>query len=75
MVERWMKIDSAWRRGEYLPPIELYKIGDVYFVVDGNHRVSVAHVQGQEYIDAEVTEIDLPMTATLEMKIVEACSP
>jgi hypothetical protein len=70
--ERWVKIDRAWRAGEHLPPIELYKISGVYFVVDGNHRVSVAHAQGQEYIDAQVTEIDLPMTATLEMKIVKA---
>lgn len=73
-LERWMKIDRAWRAGEHLPPIELYKISDVYFVVDGNHRVSVAHVQGQEFIDAQVTEIDLPMTATLETKIVNASS-
>jgi len=72
--KRWMKIDRAWRRGEFLPPVELYKIGAVYFVVDGNHRISVAHVQGQEYIDAQITEIDLPMTATLETKIVQLCS-
>jgi hypothetical protein len=70
LSDRWMKIDRAWHRGESLPPVELYKIGDCYFVVDGNHRVSVAHAQGQEYIDAEVTEIDTPMTATLETKIV-----
>jgi hypothetical protein len=73
-LERWMRIDRAWRAGEHLPPIELYKIGEVYFVVDGNHRVSVAHVVGQEYIDAAVTEIDTPMTATLETKIVELSS-
>ncbi len=73
-LERWMRIDRAWRNGEYLPPVELYKVGEVYYVVDGNHRVSVAHVQGQEFIDAAVTEIDTPMTETLETKIVELCS-
>nr|MBA3413834.1 transcriptional regulator [Chloroflexia bacterium] len=39
-----------------LPPIQLYKVGDVYFVKDGNHRVSVAREKGQEFIDAEVIE-------------------
>ncbi len=54
--ERWKRIDQMMRRGE-IPPISLFKIGDAYFVNDGNHRVSVAHQQGIEMIDAEVTEI------------------
>ncbi|MGI8910209.1 MAG: chromosome partitioning protein ParB [Rubrobacteraceae bacterium] len=54
--ERWKRIDQMMRRGE-IPPISLYKIGDAYFVNDGNHRVSVAHQQGIEMIDAEVTEL------------------
>ena len=54
--ERWKRIDQMMRRGE-IPPISLFKIGDAYFVNDGNHRVSVARQQGIEMIDAEVTEI------------------
>jgi hypothetical protein len=54
---RWKKIDQAMRRAEELPPVSLYKIGDAYFVQDGNHRVSVARQQGIEMIDAEVTEL------------------
>jgi hypothetical protein len=54
--ERWKRIDRAFHRGEELPPVSLYNIGDSYFVADGNHRVSVARYQGVEWIDAEVTE-------------------
>ncbi len=54
---RWKKIDELMHRAEELPPVSLYKIGDAYFVQDGNHRVSVAHQQGVEMIDAEVTEL------------------
>ncbi len=54
---RWKKIDQAMHRAEELPPVSLYKIGDAYFVRDGNHRVSVAHQQGIEMIDAEVVEL------------------
>ena len=55
--EKWKRIDRAFHRGEELPPVVLYKIGDAYFVEDGNHRVSVARYQGVEWIDAEVTEL------------------
>ena len=54
--ERWKRIDRAFHRGEELPPVSLYKVGDSYFVADGNHRVSVVRYQGVEWIDAEVTE-------------------
>lgn len=54
--ERWKKIDRLMQRSEELPPVSLYKISDVYFVGDGNHRVSVARQQGIEMIDAEVVE-------------------
>jgi hypothetical protein len=53
---RWKRVDGALRRGVELPAVSLYKIGDAYFVEDGNHRVSVARYQGVEMIDAEVTE-------------------
>jgi hypothetical protein len=56
MAERWKRVDRAFHRGVELPPVRLYKLGDAYFVEDGNHRVSVARYQGVEWIDAEVTE-------------------
>ena len=54
---RWRRIDEIMDRGEELPPVSLYKIGDVYFVQDGNHRVSVARQRGVEMLDAEVIEL------------------
>jgi hypothetical protein len=54
--ERWKRIDRAFWRGEELPPVSLYKVGGFYFVLDGRHRVSVAHYHGAEWIDAYVTE-------------------
>ena len=54
---RWKRIDQMMHRAEELPPISLYKIGDAYFVRDGNHRVSVARQIGVEMIDAEVIEL------------------
>jgi hypothetical protein len=52
---RWKRVDRAYHRGHDLPPVSLFKLGDAYFVEDGNHRVSVAHYQGVEWIDADVT--------------------
>ncbi len=54
--DRWKRVNLAFHRGEELPPVVLYKVGGDYFVLDGNHRVSVARFQGVEMIDAEVTE-------------------
>jgi hypothetical protein len=53
---RWQNVDRAYYQDVQLPPVQLYKVGDIYFVKDGNHRVSVARDRGQEYIDAEVIE-------------------
>jgi hypothetical protein len=55
--QRWERIAKAMRRGEAMPPIEVYRIGDMHFVVDGHHRVSVARALGWDMIDAYVTEI------------------
>lgn len=65
---RWQNIDRAYYEDKQLPPIQLYKVGDVYFVKDGNHRVSVARGKGQEYIDAEVIEgfLRVPLYATMQ---------
>lgn len=54
---RWERVDQAHIRDIILPPIQLYEIGGVYFVRDGNHRVSVARTQGIASIDAEVTSL------------------
>lgn len=55
---RWTSIDKAHLRQVTLPAIRLYEVGGVYFVRDGNHRVSVARAQGVAFIDAEVTSLD-----------------
>lgn len=54
---RWESIDSARLDNVILPPISVYQVGEVYFVRDGNHRVSVAKSEGQDFIDAEVVEL------------------
>ncbi|WP_232660435.1 ParB N-terminal domain-containing protein [Pseudonocardia sp. TRM90224] len=55
--ERWERLAQAQRRGESIPPIDVYKVGELYFVRDGHHRVSVAHALRLRSIDALVTEI------------------
>lgn len=66
--ERWanLKIKALYRGG--WPPIEVYKIGDAYFVLDGNHRVSVARSLGASHIQAYVTEVHtrVPLTADVQ---------
>ena len=57
MGDRWSRIARAYHRGDELPAVSLYKIGNAYFVRDGNHRVSVARYHGVAAIDAEVVEI------------------
>src|SRR5919106_2753540 len=54
---RWERIAAAQRRGEAMPPVSLFKVGELYFVRDGHHRVSVAKSQGRADIDAYVTEV------------------
>ncbi|WP_394613770.1 chromosome partitioning protein ParB [Lentzea sp. JNUCC 0626] len=55
--ERWQRLAQAARRGEPVPPIEVYRIGELHFIIDGHHRVSVAHALGLETIDAYVTQV------------------
>lgn len=57
MIERWCRVDSAYHRGVELPAVTLYKVGEAYFVSDGNHRVSVARYHKAAAIDAEVIEL------------------
>ncbi|MBN2554135.1 MAG: transcriptional regulator [Spirochaetales bacterium] len=54
---RWMRVDTAHHQQVILPAVTLYEFGGVYFVRDGNHRVSVAKLQGVEFIDAEVISL------------------
>lgn len=61
---RWQRLDALARGPEGFPPIEVYKVGEVYFVIDGNHRVSVARQLGSKTIEAYVTE--LPTSIPLE---------
>lgn len=68
--ERWSRVKVAIDdpTGTGLPPIEVYKVGEVYFVLDGNHRVSVARQEGFTQIQAHVIEVktDIPLTADVQ---------
>ncbi|MCS7087768.1 MAG: DUF4032 domain-containing protein [Thermoflexales bacterium] len=63
--ERWRRINQAFDHDVNLPPVQLYKVGDVYFVLDGNHRISVAREHGAAFIDAEVLEAVMRVPVTL----------
>jgi hypothetical protein len=65
---RWQKVDRAFYQEINLPPVVLYQVGQVYFVVDGHHRVSVAREQGQEFIEAEVRECATRVNITPDLK-------
>lgn len=67
-ASRWQRVNRAFYEEISLPPVVLYKVGGVYFVVDGHHRVSVARKQGQEFIDAEVRECSTRVHITPELK-------
>ena len=54
---RWERLALAQRRGEAIPPIEVYRLGGHHFVSDGHHRVSIAGATGQRLIDAYVTQV------------------
>lgn len=79
LKHRWESVDAARLDNITLPPISVYKLGDWYFVRDGNHRVSVAKSEGLEFIDAEVVELssEIPleegMTLNELKKRVVAC--
>jgi hypothetical protein len=66
---RWESIAEAIRRGQSMPPIDVYKIGDLYFVRDGHHRVSVARAMGLDTIDAYVTEVITAVGAEQRTKL------
>jgi hypothetical protein len=66
---RWRNVDRAFYEDIYLPPIVLYKVGQVFFVVDGHHRVSVAREQGQEFIEAEARECSTRVNITHDIRL------
>ena len=55
--ERWVRVETALAGLSGLPPVQVYQIGQAYFVLDGNHRVSVARQKGFKYITADVIEV------------------
>jgi hypothetical protein len=68
---RWEHIATAMRRGESMPPVDLVRIGQIYFVRDGHHRVSVARALGHADIDAMVTEVVTRVGAEREITVDE----
>jgi hypothetical protein len=66
---RWERIAEARKRGEEMPPIDVFRIGDLHFVQDGHHRVSVARAMGDDEIDAHVTEVRTKLGAGRELQV------
>ena len=69
LAQRWQSVNRAFYEEISLPPVVLYKVGQVYFVVDGHHRVSVAREQGQIYIEAEVRECATRVNLTPDIRL------
>jgi hypothetical protein len=67
LQSRWVHLALAQRRGETLPPIEVYRLGGRHFVEDGHHRVSIARATRQQTIDAYVTEVLTGTPAPLDL--------
>jgi hypothetical protein len=66
---RWESIAVARRRGRSMPPIDVYRIGTLHFVIDGHHRVSVARAHGDTHIDARVREVQTSVPLTDELML------
>ena len=71
--QRWERLDLAQRRGVFLPPIDVYRVGDLHFVIDGHHRVSVAVATGNKTIEAHVTEVLTRMPAAGTSAVPACC--
>ena len=66
--ERWIAIAAARYNGQALPVVDLIQVGELYFVRDGHHRISVAHTIGQHFIEAEIVRYEVlnpPSLATI----------
>jgi hypothetical protein len=68
---RWERVAAARRRGIELPPIEVYRIGELHFVQDGHHRVSVARAFGEETIEARIRLVTTKLGASRELRLRE----
>jgi hypothetical protein len=68
---RWERVAAAQRRGQAMPPIDVYRIGEVHFVKDGHHRVSVARALGHGDINAHVTEVLTEVGAEREITLAD----
>jgi hypothetical protein len=68
---RWERLAEARKRGEAMPPIDVFKIGDLYFVQDGHHRVSVARAMGDKDINANVVEVRTKLGAGRELRLAD----
>ncbi len=66
---RWERVALAQRKGKGMPPIDVYRIGELHFVRDGHHRVSVARARGDRVIEANVTEVLTQIGAEREIRL------
>lgn len=67
--ERWARVKAASQDPETsFPPIEVYKVGEAYFVIDGNHRVSIARQEGTTTIEAHVIEVKTNISLTPDIQ-------
>src|SRR5260221_8387363 len=67
--ERWANVKAVFIEGSAgLPPIEVYKVGEVYFVIDGNHRVSIARQEKFTTIEAHVIELQTDIKLTPDVQ-------
>jgi uncharacterized membrane protein YgaE (UPF0421/DUF939 family) len=53
----WVRLYTEMEEGRPVPPIDVYQVGDAYFVKDGHDRVSVARRLGRERMQAHVIEV------------------
>ncbi len=68
---RWERIAEARKRGEAMPAIDVFRIGDLHFVRDGHHRVSVARALKEKDINANVTEVRTKLGAGRELRMAD----
>ena len=73
LQSRWQAIAAARQRGETMPPIDVYRIGQLHFVQDGHHRVSVARAHGDANIEAHVRDVRTKVLATAELILGDRC--
>ena len=69
--ERWSQISALARGMRGFPPIDVYKVGEAYFVLDGNHRVSVANQLKMPTIEAYVQELIVPAELKIDETLTE----